>query len=713
MSQVLSSITRHAKTKPTAAAISDGRITITYQQLGSAIDQVAKQILATCPGDAPIAFNADNSIGWVLVDLACVKLNRTLVPLPPFFTRAQVEHAIKQTGAGAILSDAAEASPAATKVQAAGTSYSVTLTHAQRVHLPGNTGKVTYTSGTTGTPKGVCLSQAGLEQTSLSLVDAIGAEYAGTHFAILPLGVLLENAAGLYTTLIAGGLYYVVPLAQAGFAKAFQPDFPKLVSALAQAQANSAILVPELLRGLMQALASTNNRLASLKLVAVGGAKVSPSLLEMAKLLQLPVFQGYGLSEAGSVVALNTPSSNQPGSVGKMLRHVSWRLLEDGEIVLNDPGFLGYAGEPTPQKGYPTGDIGRLDDQGFLYIEGRKKNVLITSYGRNVSPEWVESELLSCPQVGQAFVYGESRPALGALVVPSSLNVTDAELDAAIGRVNSRLPEYAQIHHWSKVFPFTPSNGLSTANGRLRRPEINAAHAQQIDASYMKRGQHITFFERLVSETAIERAYLMETPQIRDGLQGRISLQSYRMYLAEAYHHVRHTVPLLTKVRDGLPDSKAWLKQACQEYIAEESGHEEWILDDIRNSGGDATSVRASLPKPATEFMVAYAYDYVARVNPAGFFGMVFVLEGTSTQLATAGAQALMNSLRLPANCFRYLTSHGTLDISHMQFFQSLMNRIEDPKDQADIIHMAKRMFLLFADVFRSIPHDMAVQNAA
>jgi len=223
----------------------------------------------------------------------------------------------------------------------------------------------------------------------------------------------------------------------------------------------------------------------------------------------------------------------------------------------------------------------------------------------------------------------------------------------------------------------------------------------------------VSFFERLIRETERERNYLMETPQIRDGLQGKISLSTYRLYLAQAYHHVRHTVPLLERVRDGLPDSKAGLKQACQEYIEEERGHEEWILDDIRNSGGDAEAVRHSSPAASTEVMVAYAYDYVSRINPAGFFGMVFVLEGTSTQLATAGAQALMNTLRLPPTCFRYLTSHGTLDISHMQFFQSLMNRIEDPTDQADIIHMARRMFILFSDVFRSIPHDMAVQHAA
>jgi hypothetical protein len=111
--------------------------------------------------------------------------------------------------------------------------------------------------------------------------------------------------------------------------------------------------------------------------------------------------------------------------------------------------------------------------------------------------------------------------------------------------------------------------------------------------------------------------------------------------------------------------------------------------------------------------MVAYAYDTVMRRNPVGFFGMVYVLEGTSTQLATAGAEALMRSLQLPPDCFHYLLSHGSLDIGHMAFFEGLMNRIERADDQAAIIHMARRMYVLFANMFRAIPHRSPDRDAA
>ncbi len=176
---------------------------------------------------------------------------------------------------------------------------------------------------------------------------------------------------------------------------------------------------------------------------------------------------------------------------------------------------------------------------------------------------------------------------------------------------------------------------------------------------------------------------------------------------------MKHTVPLMQHAKARLSDRQRWLEPAFDEYIAEESGHELWILDDIAAAGGDADAVRTGEPRMATEFMVAYAYDFIQRVNPVGFFGMVFVLEGTSTHLATAGAEAIARSLKLPPTCFRYLTSHGSLDIEHMRFFEPLVNRVEDAGDQAAIVHMAQRMFVLFADMFRAIPHAPQVQHAA
>jgi len=220
-----------------------------------------------------------------------------------------------------------------------------------------------------------------------------------------------------------------------------------------------------------------------------------------------------------------------------------------------------------------------------------------------------------------------------------------------------------------------------------------------------------TFFEKLTTATESERARLYCVPQIVDAMHGEISLESYIAYLEQAYHHVKHTVPLLMAAGSRIPQSKEYLREALAEYVQEELGHQEWILNDIKNSGGHAEQVRRGEPNAATEMMISYAYDTISRNNPIGFFGMVFVLEGTSIQLATNVAETLQRSLGLTDNCFSYLKSHGSLDLEHMKFFERLVNQIDDIDDQKAIIHMAKRMFVLFAKVFESIPHKEGLKH--
>lgn len=223
----------------------------------------------------------------------------------------------------------------------------------------------------------------------------------------------------------------------------------------------------------------------------------------------------------------------------------------------------------------------------------------------------------------------------------------------------------------------------------------------------------MTFYDQLMHETTAEREALYATPIIRDAARGAITRESYVAYLEQAYHHVKHTTPLLMACGARLPEEKEWVRAAIAEYIEEEAGHQEWILNDIEASGGDKEAARGSTPNAATEMMVAYAYDFVMRRNPIGFFGMVFVLEGTSTALATNIAETLMSAMGLKRSSFSYLLSHGTLDLTHIEFFKSIVNRLESDEDKQAIIHMAKRMFVLFADMFRSIPHMPEVSHAA
>lgn len=215
----------------------------------------------------------------------------------------------------------------------------------------------------------------------------------------------------------------------------------------------------------------------------------------------------------------------------------------------------------------------------------------------------------------------------------------------------------------------------------------------------------MSFYERLIAQTEPQRSEFLAIPFLQDGAAGRLSLDSYIAFLSQAYHHVKHTVPLLMACGGRLPERLEWLRTAVAEYIEEETGHQEWILNDIAACGGDAERVRHGQPAVATELMVAYAYDTVARRNPVGFFGMVLVLEGTSVNLATRAAEALQASLGLPNKAFSYLLSHGSLDIGHVDFYKNLMNRLEDADDQASVVHAARIFYRLYGDIFRSLPH--------
>lgn len=226
----------------------------------------------------------------------------------------------------------------------------------------------------------------------------------------------------------------------------------------------------------------------------------------------------------------------------------------------------------------------------------------------------------------------------------------------------------------------------------------------------------MSFHTQLLEQTAADRNVLLSTPIIQGCLRGEVSLPSYVAFLREAYHHVSHTVPLMRAFKARIPAGREWLAPALDEYIVEEQGHDEWILDDIRACGADADAVRHGRPGVATEVMVAYAYDTIARRNPLGFFGMVHVLEGTSVSLALLAADQIQRPLGLPDSAFSYLRSHGTLDKEHVQHFQLLMDQITDPGDQADIVHAARVFFRLYADVFRGLPlpqAQMAREGAA
>ncbi|WP_323160266.1 AMP-binding protein [Pseudomonas fluorescens] len=427
-----------------------------------------------------IALALENGVQAMLWDLAVLFEGLTCVTLPPFFSPAQRAHCLEQSKAQWVI-----AGPELEReLRAAGYEQHGEFWHRRFSGpsglLPG-TAKLTFTSGTTGTPKGVCLSADSLLRVVRELDQASKPTAPRHHLALLPLAILLENL-GCYAALYAGATLSVPSQKTLGIQGASSVDVPRLLDCLASRVPESLILVPQLLFLLVSAAEQKAFDPQSLRFAAVGGARVSADLLQRAQRVGLPVYEGYGLSECASVVCLNRPGACRPGSVGRPLPHVEVRLAEDAEVLIKGSTLLGYLGEPAcTEQWWPSGDLGEFDPEGFLYLKGRKKHQFVTSFGRNVNPEWVESELTQRRHIAQAFVYGEAMPHNHALLWPHSPACTDAQLAADVAAANEALPDYAQVHHWTRLtHPFTASNGLLTANGRPRRDAIVSLYQAQL-----------------------------------------------------------------------------------------------------------------------------------------------------------------------------------------------------------------------------------------
>lgn len=213
----------------------------------------------------------------------------------------------------------------------------------------------------------------------------------------------------------------------------------------------------------------------------------------------------------------------------------------------------------------------------------------------------------------------------------------------------------------------------------------------------------MSFYEKLLNQTETDRLHLLSSPIISRCRAGDISRDLYIAFLTQAYYHVSHTVPLLMSAGSRLPASHEAVRGAIAEYIEEEYGHQEWILNDLRACGGDVENVRSGVPDLPIEMMVAWLYYSIERVNPMSIFGMVHVLEGTSVSIATAVAAQVEQTLGLSVEATTYLRSHGDLDQGHLKFFASLMDTVDEEADQAAIIYAARRVYQLYGEMLNRL----------
>ncbi len=457
-------------------ALVDARGLLSYAELHAAVTATAAALKDS--GIGTLGLLLDNGPAWIIMDLAALHAGIRVIPLPAFFTREQTAHVIRESGIDALCTDTAHAQDWQGFVRHTSpvphTQLLLATRPAAKDTFPAGTAKVTFTSGTTGQPRGVCLDYATMCRVAESIVMTTADLRIERHLCLLPLALLLENITGVYAPLLAGASVILPSSHERGLLGSQQLDIEQMLVCLHTWQPQSLVVVPQMLKALTIAATRSLPLPESLRFVAVGGARVSPELLEEARQAGIPVYEGYGLSECSSVVTLNRPGENCAGSVGKPLPHVRLRIAADGEIHVSGATLLGYAGQPSPPGSwFATGDLGYIDADGFLHLTGRRRNAFITAYGRNVNPEWPESELSRFPEIAQAIVFGEAREHNVAIIQPAVAGLSDEHIDTCVNAANDLLPDYARIHYWLRAdAAFSEENGLLTASGKPRRDAV-------------------------------------------------------------------------------------------------------------------------------------------------------------------------------------------------------------------------------------------------
>lgn len=459
-----------------SVALCDTATQLSYRELLDIVTSMSGEL-----GEAPIvALFADNCIDAALVDLASMYFDKALVNMPLFFSDEQLVHILSTTNTSLLFTDDPDrVIRLGLGFERVGSWRSLTrlARNSSPIACPAGTAKISFTSGSTGNPKGVHLRAAELLETARSVGNRLHHLSIDKHLCVLPLALLLETVSGIYAPLLFGREIHLHPLASLGWQRPFGFDPTALEEVVEKVGAHSVILVPELLKAWSTLRIRTGApRQSTLRYVAVGGAKVGAELLKRARSLELPAYQGYGLTECGSVVSLSVPGDSVQ-SVGRPLEHLAVEVVH-GEIEISGGPFLGYVGssdEWTAANRFPTGDLGELTDSGELLLHGRSKYLVVTSYGRNISPEWVESALLAQAPIFQAVVFGNDKAWLTALIVPMAWT-SYADVAAAVSAANESLPPYAQIASWATVESFTHDNDLSTSNGRPKRKTIEHQH---------------------------------------------------------------------------------------------------------------------------------------------------------------------------------------------------------------------------------------------
>ncbi len=472
MRELFDALHHHAAAAGGTPAFDDGTTRLAYGQLARRVAGTAEELGTIVPSPAVIGLLGGNQVDWIVGLLAAWHAGKTVVPLPPFFRVSQLRHVVQDAGISHLLTTADMTGTA----RLLGVPVTTIGERQASFHPPRGTdgAQIIYTSGSTGHPKGVLLGGGQLLWSAEAMARAIAARAEDAYLSVLPLALLLETICAVMVPLLVGASVRLEPRFAAGFGTGAVPTIADIAAAR---RPSCMVLVPELLAQWVAQLSEAAARAPdSLRFVAVGGAAIPGALAQHAWEIGIPVHEGYGLSECGSVVALNRPGERRPGTVGKPLAGLDVRI-EEGEIVVRGPSVMERYLHGAPARGvWRTGDAGEIDADGFLTVRGRLDNILVTPMGRNISPEWIESLLLADLRLGYCMVTQIEGPHLTAILVPKPQHqpwferASSDEIVALVAERAREAPSYAVPRHVAVVAAGDLVRfGLLTGNGRLRR----------------------------------------------------------------------------------------------------------------------------------------------------------------------------------------------------------------------------------------------------
>jgi len=558
---------------------------VTYHELGTIIRAIALVLdsWGIRKGDR-IALMSDNREEWFMSDMACISIGAVCVPVYPTLSAMQINELMKHSEPRMIFFSTQDLLK---KIRESNYHFESVVSFDQ---IPGETdvqwlrdtiesGKridaekperfqtlmdsvkesdlacINYTSGTTGSPKGVMLSHANFVKDVDNSVKMLHIYPEDTFLSFLPLSHVLERMGGYYVPMLLG--------ATVGFAESIE----KVIENMSEVHPTILISVPRLFEKIYATVMSSVQSGSSLKkkifywglkagkermkadiegfelgwwkrkkvnladkLVfsklqqktggrlqrfVSGGAPLSPEIAEFLYSAGLRIYEGYGLTETSPVIAVNGPGNVRLGSVGRAVPETEFKIATDAEILVKGPQVMvGYYKNETATHDvidadgfFHTGDIGHFDDDNFLYITDRKKNLIITAGGKNVAPQPIEEALKLSPYIAESVLIGDRKNFISALTV----------LDQAA------MKKWAEAHQ----IPFEPYTDF------IRREEV----LKLIESEIENQTTHFSRFEKVKKFRIIPKDFTIDDGEITPSLKvkKKVVLEKYAALVDEMY----------------------------------------------------------------------------------------------------------------------------------------------------------------------------------